>query len=82
MLYVEASSCDGMQVVRAVFLNLPFREAAHRTAAPTIVQIANAGTEASGPNAPPVSQLGMALLAVLVAIEGPKSPPDTVAPNR
>ena len=58
------------------------RQASHRLAAPIAVQIIKAGSEASGPNAPPVSQLGRPPRAVLLAIASPKSPPETAAPKR
>ena len=57
----------------------------HETRAPptvTAVTRARATTEASGPKAPPVSQVGAPARAVLTAIEPPRSPPETAAPNR
>lgn len=60
----------------------PARAAIHITAPPTAVQRTKAGSEASGPNAPPVSHSGTPGTGVRLAMRALTTPPDTGAPNR
>lgn len=64
------------------FAKLPARHAIHNTVRPTARQISTPGSEASGPKAPPVSHSGNPERAVLRAMAGPMSVPETAAPNR